>query len=329
MPPVPQAQAPRLAAFHSDAHPLPLPPGHRFPAAKYAALRQRLEAELGGALDLQPAPAARPEDLARAHAPGYVEAVLHGRLDAAAQREIGFPWSPGLLRRCLHSVGGTLAAVARARDEGVAGQLAGGTHHAAADRGSGFCVFNDLAVAVRLLQAEAQAAGQPPPRIAVVDLDVHQGNGTAAILGEDPTVYTLSLHGANNFPFRKVAGRDDVALPDGCGDGPYLAALDAALARLWAWCPRPELLLYLAGADPHEGDRLGRLRLSTAGLQARDARVFGAACARRVPLAFCMGGGYGEDLEAMLAVQLNTWREAWRARQAWAAAGEGSATIGP
>lgn len=329
MPPRPGADAPRLAAFHSDDHPLPLPPGHRFPAGKYAALRQRLEACLGPALDLQPAPAATPDALRRAHTPAYVEAVLEGRLDARAQRELGFPWSPGLVRRCLHSVGGTLAAAERARRDGVAGQLAGGTHHALADRGGGFCVFNDLAVATRGLQAEEAAAGRPTPWVAIVDLDVHQGNGTAALLGEDPQVYTLSLHGAHNFPFRKQPGRDDVDLPDGCDDATYLAALDAALARLWAWRPRPDLLLYLAGADPHEGDRLGRLRLTAEGLRRRDARVFGAACERGVPLAFCMGGGYGTDLEAMLEVQLNTWQEAWRSRLAWASGAAGSATIRP
>ncbi|MCX7041123.1 MAG: histone deacetylase [Gammaproteobacteria bacterium] len=300
-----------MRAYYADHFVLPLPSGHRFPMQKYRLLRDAIVAELP-AVRLEQAPLATEGELALVHTPGYVDAVLQGTLSAAQQREIGFPWSPAMAERARRSVGATVSAARDALREGIAANLAGGTHHASADTGSGYCVFNDLAVAARLMQAEWRGPQRRPLRVAVVDLDVHQGNGTAAIFREDPTVYTLSMHGARNFPFRKVAGNLDVDLPDGCTDGPYLAALDDALEQLWqdhADQP-PELVFYQAGADPHEGDRLGRLKITAAGLAERDRRVFDACRSRGIPVVLTMGGGYGHVIEDTVAVQLQTYREA-------------------
>lgn len=304
-----------MLAFHSDAHALDLPPGHRFPASKYRLLREHFERE-PGLLRMVAAPPASAADLALAHAPGYIDAVLHGRLSAAAQREIGFPWSPAVAARSLHSVGATIAAARAALAEGVAANMAGGTHHAYADRGSGYCVFNDVAVAARRLQAEQ--VGHRGLQVLVIDLDVHQGNGTAHIFRDDPSVFTFSMHGARNFPFRKEPSDLDVDLPDGCGDADYLAALDGALAEVWQRV-RPGLAFYLAGADPHEGDRLGRLKLSFDGLAQRDARVLQALGQRRIPVALSMAGGYGHDLATTVAVQVRTLELASQAWLRWGA----------
>ena len=296
-----------MRTFYSTSQGLALPPGHRFPMGKYAALRDRLSAECPG-LRLAQAPPASDAELALAHAPAYVAAVVQGRLDARAQREIGFPWSEAMVERSRRSVGASIQATRVAQHEGVAANLAGGTHHASAQAGSGYCVFNDIAVAARLLQAERTGGGQPArlTRVAVIDLDVHQGNGTAGIFAGDASVFTLSLHGEKNFPFRKVAGDLDVGLPDGTGDQVYLDALDLALVELDSRF-RPDAVFYLAGADPHEGDRLGRLKLSYDGLLARDRRVFDWAWTRRLPLTLCMGGGYGHDIATTVQVQVNTF----------------------
>ncbi len=306
-----------MKTFYSTQLSLPLPPGHRFPMGKYAALRDRLVAEFEG-LQLAQAPPASDAELALAHAPAYVAAVAQGRLDARAQREIGFPWSEAMVERSRRSVGASIQATRVAQREGVAANLAGGTHHASAQAGSGYCVFNDIAVAARLLQAERTGGGQQarPPRIAVIDLDVHQGNGTASIFADDPSVFTLSLHGEKNFPFRKVAGDLDVGLPDGTGDQAYLDALDLALVELDSRF-RPDAVFYLAGADPHEGDRLGRLKLSYDGLLARDRRVFDWAWTRRLPLTLCMGGGYGHDIGTTVQVQVNTFGVALQYWRRW------------
>lgn len=311
-----------VQAFHSDHFVLPLPEGHRFPMLKYRMLRDRVAAELPE-IETAEAPAAVDSELTLAHTPGYVDAVVAGQLTPAQQREIGFPWSTAMVERSRRSVGASISAARSALARGVAVNLAGGTHHAYADRGSGFCVFNDVVVAARLMQAEWQRVNSHPLRVAVVDLDVHQGNGTAAICRNDDTIYTLSMHGANNFPFRKEASDLDVELPDGCGDSEYLAALDGALERLW-WhhahgCERglPGLIFFLAGADPHEGDRLGRLKLTAAGLAERDRRVFSAAFERRIPVAVSMAGGYGRVIEDTVAVQVNTLRLAFEHWRAW------------
>lgn len=308
-----------MQVFSNARFSIGLPPGHRFPMPKYELLRNRVESELNG-IRLTEADGAGDGELALAHTPAYIAAVVEGTLSAAAQREIGFPWSERMVERSRRSVGATIAAARAALAEGVACHLAGGTHHAYADKGSGFCVFNDVAVAARLMQAEQHRAHRRPLPVWVIDLDVHQGNGSAAIFRGDPSVFTLSLHGARNFPFRKEAGDLDVDLPDGCTDEPYLAALDAALDEAW-WRQQdrgavPGLAFYLAGADPHEDDRLGRLKLSAWGLAERDRRVFAFLNRQRVPVAVTMAGGYGRDIAVTVAVQLTTVR--W-AQQAWAA----------
>lgn len=306
-----------MKAFHSTQFVLPLPAGHRFPMDKYARLRERLAAELAEVRLAQAEPAADAE-LALAHAPDYIRAVAGGTLDARAQREIGFPWSSAMVERARRSVGASVQAARVAQREGVAANLAGGTHHASVAAGGGYCVFNDIAVATRLLQREQQAARglARPPRVAVIDLDVHQGNGTASIFAGDASVFTLSIHGEKNFPFRKVAGDLDVGLPDGTGDQAYLDALDLALVELDSRF-RPDAVFYLAGADPHEGDRLGRLALSYDGLLARDRRVFDWAWSRRLPLALSMGGGYGRDIDTTVQVQINTFGVALQYWRRW------------
>ena len=307
-----------MQAFHSDHWVLPLPEGHRFPMGKYRLLRERVGTDLPQIGLSEPVPASDGE-LALVHTPTYVAAVCEGLLSAAQQREIGFPWSERMVERSRRSVGATIAAARTALREGIAANLAGGTHHASADRGGGYCVFNDVAVAARLMQAEWHRQRRRLLRIAVIDLDVHQGNGTAAIFRDDPTVFTLSIHAEKNFPFRKEASDLDVDLPDGCADAQYLAALDTALARLWQRheAAPPGLIFYLAGADPHEGDRLGRLKLSTAGLAERDRRVFAAARERRIPLALSMAGGYGRAIEDTVAIQINTLHAALASWRQW------------
>ncbi len=265
-------------------------------------------------VQLDEPPGASDGVLALAHHPQYIHRVSSGALTPQEQRAIGFPWSPEMVERSRRSVGATIAACRAAFDDGVAVNLAGGTHHAQADRGEGFCVFNDAAIAARLMQAERRAS-----RVAIVDLDVHQGNGTAAILADDDSVFTLSIHGENNYPFAKACSDLDIALPDGTDDTAYLAALDDALAQLFNGFT-PQLIIYLAGADPHEGDRLGRLKLSREGLLQRDRRVLDAAHARGLPVAIAMAGGYGREIEQTVDIHLQTvalaaayagrWREA-------------------
>jgi acetoin utilization deacetylase AcuC-like enzyme len=304
-----------MRAFYSDQFVLPLPEGHRFPMAKYRLLRERLALELPEVVMGVALPASDGE-LALVHSPSYVQSVVQGGLSVAAQREIGFPWSEAMVERSRRSVGATVMATRAVlfEAEGVSANMAGGTHHAYANRGSGFCVFNDAAVAARLMQAEWARSKVTPLNVAIIDLDVHQGNGSAHIFANDKNVFTLSLHGARNFPFAKEVSDLDVELPDGCDDGAYLHALELALAELTSRFT-PNLVIYLAGADPHEGDRLGRLKLSFDGLEARDRCVFDWAWSHRVPVAFCMAGGYGHQIEDTVRVQVNTYRVAqayWR-----------------
>ncbi|MBB5390946.1 acetoin utilization deacetylase AcuC-like enzyme [Herbaspirillum sp. SJZ130] len=288
-----------MKAFYSDHFVLPLPPGHRFPMIKYRMIREGAARAVPG-LEFHEAMPASDGELALAHHPDYVARASRGELSAAEQRDIGFPWTPQMVERSRRSSGATIAACRAAFSEGIAVNLAGGTHHAYADRGAGFCVFNDSAIAARLMQAERRAA-----RVAIVDLDVHQGNGTASILARDDSVFTLSLHGENNYPFEKERSDLDVALPDGVGDDDYLAALATALHRLQAEFA-PQLLIYLAGADPHEGDRLGKMKLSMAGLAARDRAVFSFSRQHKIPVAVTMAGGYGRDIEQTVAVHIQT-----------------------
>ena len=295
--------------------------------AKYARLRERLSRELPQ-VELCEAQPASDGELALVHTPTYIDAVRSGNLAPAAQREIGFPWSPAMAERARRSVGATVQACRRALAGGLAANLAGGTHHAYADKGSGFCVFNDAAVAARLMQAEHARANRARGmlRVAIVDLDVHQGNGTAKIFANDDSVFTLSLHGAKNFPFRKEPSDLDVELPDGCGDTEYLEALECALEEMERRFT-PGLVIYLAGADPHEGDRLGRLKLTFDGMEARDRRVMDWAWSRRLPLAFAMAGGYGTDMEATVQVQMNTYHTAVEYQARWLAASTTAATV--
>jgi acetoin utilization deacetylase AcuC-like enzyme len=311
-----------MIAYHFDAHILPLPSGHPFPVGKYASLRRRLEADPGG-ITLRAAGAASEGELALAHAPGYIADVLDGTLDAARQREIGLPWTPALAERARRSVGATIAAARAALEDGIAASLGGGTHHASADRGSGYCVFNDVAVAARLMQAEWHRRLRMPLTVLVVDLDVHQGDGTASIFADDDSVFTFSMHAERNFPFRKSAGDLDIGLPDGCADDAYLGALRPALDEVWRRTAArpPGLAFYVSGADPHEDDRLGRLKLTRAGLRARDEAVLGALRERGVPTAVLMAGGYGRDLETTVDLHLQTLRVAARMQGTWARAG--------
>jgi acetoin utilization deacetylase AcuC-like enzyme len=299
-----------MKAFFSDHFVLPLPEGHRFPMAKYSMLRECLVAELH-AVQMLEAPTATEGELALAHTPDYVQSVKSGTLSPEMLREIGFPWTPAMAERSVRSAGASIAAGRVALKEGIAGNLAGGTHHASANQGGGFCVFNDIAVTAKVLQMEHFRQTKETLQVMVVDLDVHQGNGTASIFAKDPSVFTLSLHGEKNFPFRKVPSDLDVGLPDGCTDQPYLEALaqamDEASRRF-----KPDFLIYLAGADAHEGDRLGRLKLTEAGMAARDQAVFDWAKHGTLPMMICMGGGYGHDLKSTVAVQMNTWRLALR-----------------
>jgi len=317
-----------VRAFHSDQFELPLPPGHSFPMSKYRLLREAAETTLPG-IRVTEAPPASDGELALAHDPAWIGAVAGGATTAAQQREIGFPWSERMVERSRRSVGATIAAARTALfdREGVAANLAGGTHHAYAHKGSGYCVFNDVAVAARLMQAEWHRHHRQLLRVIVIDLDVHQGNGTAAIFADDPTVFTLSLHGAKNFPFRKEASDLDVELPDGCGDAEYLAALDRALDQAFARHVDgpPGLAFYLAGADPHENDRLGRLKLTADGLAERDRRVLALLGRRGIPVALSMAGGYGRDLAVTVAIQRRTLELAHAAWQDWAAMEESAA----
>jgi acetoin utilization deacetylase AcuC-like enzyme len=291
--------------------------------AKYRLLRERLIAE--GVLnprDLHVPDAASWEELALVHTSGYLDAVKNGTLDSHAQRRIGFPWSTEMVERSRRSVGATIAAArhavacadaafASATPSGqpdlplfAAANLAGGTHHAFADRGEGYCVFNDVAVAARVLLRDGTIT-----RAAVVDLDVHQGNGTAAIFRNDPSVFTMSLHGANNFPFRKETSDLDITFDDGTSDATYLEALRSHLPPVLDDL-RPGVVFYLAGADPYEGDRLGRLKLSIDGLRARDRVVFNACRLRRIPVVIVMSGGYADDVETIARIHANTIHEA-------------------
>jgi acetoin utilization deacetylase AcuC-like enzyme len=296
-----------MKAFYSDLFVLPLPETHRFPMAKYRLLRERLTDEhILDARDLHVPDAAAWDDLRLVHSSEYIDQVAAGTLPSDVQRRIGFPWSPGLVERSRRSVGATIAAareaVRAARQDGcsASANLAGGTHHAFVDRGEGYCVFNDVAVAARVLQRDGLIQ-----RAAVVDCDVHQGNGTAAIFREDSSVFTFSIHGANNFPFRKEASDLDVAFADGTGDEPYLAALEWHLPWLLA-AQQPDIVFYLAGADPYEGDRLGRLKLTTEGLRTRDRIVFDECRARHLPVVITMSGGYATDIDAIVSIHLNT-----------------------
>ena len=296
---------PPFRVWSSSRYTFPLPDGHRFPVAKYELLRRRVvEAGIVTAAEVHEPARVAVEDLRRVHTADYVERFAAGRLTRDEERRLGLPWSPALVERSFRAVGGTCEAARAALGGGVAMNLAGGTHHAFPDRGEGFCVFNDVAVAARLLQHEERVR-----RVAIVDLDVHQGNGTHAIFAGDADVFTFSMHGGRNYPFHKVPGSLDLELEDGTGDEAYLGLLAEALPRVIARAA-PDLVLYLAGADPHEGDRLGRLALTFDGLARRDAMVLSACRDAGIPVCVTIAGGYGRDLEDTVRVHVNTARVA-------------------
>jgi acetoin utilization deacetylase AcuC-like enzyme len=293
-----------MRIFYTDSFVLPLPVGHRFPMQKYARLRESVEAcGLVPPHLLMVPPAATDAELSRVHSTRYVHAVSAGRLDASALRRIGFPWSAAMVERSRRSVGATIAAADAALQDGYGVNLAGGTHHGFADRGEGFCVFNDVAVAIRTLQAQGRIE-----RAVVIDLDVHQGNGTASIFRGDPSVFTLSVHGANNFPFHKESSDLDLALPDRATDDVFLAAVAEGLRQ--ALAHGADLAFYIAGADPFEGDRLGRLAVSKSGLAERDDLVYDACLRAGVPVTTVMGGGYAHDIEDTVAIHFHAVRAA-------------------
>ena len=292
-----------MKAFYTDHFVLPLPAGHRFPMEKYSRLRDLVGSQAG--IELVEAPSATDTQILYAHDPSYLIKVIEGTLSAQEQKEIGFPWSTQMVERSRRSAGATVAAAKTALREGIAANLAGGTHHAYRDTGSGFCVFNDSAIAARTLQKEIN----PSLKVAVIDLDVHQGNGTAAILQNDDSVFTLSIHGENNFPFKKEQSDLDVGLADGCNDEVYLRSLSTALDQLDARF-KADCLIFLAGADPHEGDRLGRLDISKDGMRLRDEMVFQYALDRQLPIAFSMAGGYGKEIESTVDIHFQTIKTA-------------------
>jgi acetoin utilization deacetylase AcuC-like enzyme len=292
-----------MRIFYTDHFVLPLPSGHRFPMVKYARLRERvLESGLFAATDLCVPHAATDGELTRAHASDYVSRVQNGQLTDRELRRIGFPWSPGMVERSRRSSGATIEVCRAALDDGCAVNLAGGTHHAFADHGEGYCVFNDSAIAARAMQAEGRVK-----RIVILDADVHQGNGTARIFADDPTVFTFSIHGAKNFPFHKEQSDLDVELPDATGDEAYLDALDKGV-RYALELAQAELAIYLAGADPFAGDSLGRLALSKPGLLERDRIVFDYCKSKGIPVAVTMAGGYGRSLEDTVDIHMQTVR---------------------
>ncbi|MCP3138948.1 histone deacetylase family protein [Pyxidicoccus xibeiensis] len=294
-----------MRVFHSDGYEVPLPPGHRFPMEKYRLVREAL-VERGVVPDCwltESTPCSR-EDLERVHTPRYLDAFFHGTLTDAELRRLGFPWSPGLLARSRAAVSGTLQAAHAALQDGIGGNLAGGTHHGFPDHGEGFCVFNDIAVAIRALQATRTVR-----RAVVVDLDVHQGNGTAAIFAGDDSVFTFSMHGEHNFPFRKQPSHRDVGLPDGTGDAAYLDALALHLPEVLETAGA-DILFFQAGVDPLAEDALGRLSLTLAGLRERDRIVLATARHRSLPAVLTLGGGYAKPLSATIDAHVGTYEVA-------------------
>ena len=290
-----------MKIFYTDHYVLPLPSGHRFPMRKYAELRERVaNAPWLQSGTLHEPHAANDVELVRAHSPDYVQRVQAGKLDDAAMRRIGFPWTPEMVERSRCSAGATIEAAFTALDEGCGVNLAGGTHHAFHDRGEGFCVFNDAVVAARALQASGRVG-----RVAIIDCDVHQGNGTAAITRDDATIFTFSIHGAKNFPFQKENSDLDIDLDDGTADEDYLKALTKSVAEALERS-KPELVIYLAGADPHEGDRLGRLKLTKDGLAERDDFVLRTLRRLNIPVAVTMAGGYGHDIADTVDIHFQT-----------------------
>jgi acetoin utilization deacetylase AcuC-like enzyme len=290
-----------LHVWSSARYSFPLPGGHRFPISKYALLRDRVIADGLVPLDCvhEPAPVSR-DDLLLVHQADYVDRFTAGKLTSDEVRRLGFPWSPALVERSYRSTAGTCDAARWALDHGVAMNLAGGTHHAFSDHGEGFCVFNDVAVAIRVLQSNGRIE-----RAAIVDLDVHQGNGTHAIFAGDERVFTLSIHGGKNYPFHRVAGVMDIDLPDQANDALYMRTLESVLPSFLSGAA-PDIVMYLAGADPYVGDRLGRMALTLDGLARRDRYVLETCRDVGLPVAIVLGGGYAADIAETVQCHVNT-----------------------
>jgi acetoin utilization deacetylase AcuC-like enzyme len=298
-----------LPAYYCDSFELPLPAGHRFPMAKYRLLRERVEAAAAELrIDLRLPPWASDAALLRVHCPAYVARVMEGRLSATEQRRIGFPWSPQMAERSRRVSGASMAAAEAALTVGLAVNLAGGTHHARRDQGAGYCIFNDTVVAARHAQMEHGIG-----RVLVIDLDVHQGNGTAALTRSDPSIYCFDMHAGRNYPAFKEPADLAVALADGCADEEYLDLLGQHLPIAFARA-QPDLVFYLAGADPYAGDRLGYLQLSKSGLAERDRCVIGSCHERALPLVISMAGGYADQVTDIVDIHFQTVRTAAQAQ---------------
>lgn len=291
-----------MKVYYSDHLIIPLPEGHRFPMPKYARLHQRVRAAALPGVELLASAPASDDQLRLAHDAEYVRNVIEGGLTEKEMRRIGFPWSPELAVRSRYSVGGSIETCRAALADGLAANLAGGTHHAYPEHGEGYCVFNDVAVSARVMGAEGRAR-----RIVVIDLDVHQGNGTAAIFAGDPQVFTFSVHGAKNFPFHKEQSDLDLALPDGSDDDAFLSAVRAGLPQA-TQRSQADLAIYIAGADPFHADRLGRLGMTKAGLLERDRMVFEHCCQLGLPVAIVMGGGYARQVDDVVDIHFQTIR---------------------
>jgi acetoin utilization deacetylase AcuC-like enzyme len=293
----------KLRLWSHDRFTFPLPPRHRFPLRKYRLLRERVIAdELVAPTAVLESQAVSWEQLALVHGAGMLERLRHGGLSRRQLQAIGLPWSPELVERARRATGGTVAAAHDAAGWGIGMNLGGGTHHAGPDASRGFCLVNDVAVAVAVLRTRGEAE-----RVLVVDCDVHQGDGTAQIFAGDRDTFTLSLHGAVNYPFTRIPSDLDLDLPTGTGDDDYLAALSDALSFA---LPRaaPDIIFYLAGADPWEGDRLGRLSLSKDGLRARDEMVLAHAAAARTAACVVLAGGYADDVNDTVDINVGTVR---------------------
>jgi len=294
-----------MHVLYSEQFVLPLPPKHRFPIEKYALLHQQVVAEqMVAPARLHEPSVAADADVLRAHDAQYVERLMQGNLSAQEMRKIGFPWSFALVERERRVSGATIDACRWAMRDGCAANLAGGTHHAFRDHGGGYCVFNDSVIAARVVQAARLVQ-----RVVILDCDVHQGDGTAAILHDDPSIFTFSIHGAKNYPFHKQQSDLDIALPDGTADDAYLFALHDGV-RVALERARADLAIYVAGADPYVDDRLGRLAVSQAGLAARDALVYDACDAAGLPLVITMAGGYARNVADTVAIHAATIRSA-------------------
>lgn len=294
-----------IPIYYTDPFTVPLPAGHRFPMAKYTLLRKAIVQQgWANASSLVLPMAASWQQMRLVHGAYYIERLHKGRLTPKEMRRIGFPWSHRLVERSKRSVGATIAACRSAIARGVAVHLGGGTHHAFPDHGQGYCLLNDAVIAARSMQVEGLVR-----KVLIVDCDVHQGNGTAAIVKDDPSIFAFSIHGRNNFPFRKEQSDLDIALADGTGDEAYLEALQQGLhAALTA--AEADLVIYLAGADPYEGDRLGRLSLSKAALFDRDSLVMEACHRAGLPVAVTMAGGYADRVADVVSIHLQTIKAA-------------------